>query len=101
MPCHVCVSRPGDLTVFDQGCFHAAFGGEAGRRMCAAVFYLLPRNVDEEEMLRSRAVVNNNALDGHPGGPGYDADWVRNPGGSVRRAKWIDALREFGFDVGS
>jgi|EP01046_Picozoa_sp_COSAG06_P006025 hypothetical protein len=69
--------------------------------MCAAVFYLLPRNADEEEMLRSRAVVNNNALDGHPGGPGYDADWVRNPGGSVRRAKWIDALREFGFDVGS
>ena len=51
MPCHVCVSRPGDLTVFDQGCFHAAFGGEAGRRMCAAVFYLLPRNADEEEML--------------------------------------------------
>ncbi len=101
VPCHVCVSQPGDLTIFDQGCFHSAFGGGAGRRMCAAVFYLVPRDASEEEMLRSRAVVNNNALSGHPGGPGYHSSWVQNEGGSVRRARWIGALREYGFDLES
>ena len=101
VPCHVCVSQPGDLTIFDQGCFHAAFGGGARRRMCAAVFYLVPRNATDEKMLRSRAAVNNNALHGHPGGPGYHRDWTQNEGGSLRRARWIDALREYGFDLGS
>ena len=102
VPSHICVSKPGDLTVFDQGCFHAAFGGSAGRRMCAAVFYLVPRNEREERALRARALVNNAAYY-EPSRRfmrrGYDARWVANEGGSARRAKWVAHLREFGFDL--
>lgn len=100
VPCHVCVSEPGDLVVFDQGCFHAAFGGSAGRRMCAAVFYLVPRTEREECALRARAEVNNAALASQQT-PGYYASWVANEVGSERRAKWISCLREYGFDLGA
>jgi ectoine hydroxylase-related dioxygenase (phytanoyl-CoA dioxygenase family) len=100
VPCHVCVSEPGDLVVFDQGCFHAAFGGSAGRRMCAAVFYLVPRTEREECALRARAEVNNAALASQQI-PGYHAAWVANEAGSERRAKWISCLHEYGFDLGA
>ena len=46
--------------------------------MCAAVFYLRPRDSAEEEILRSRAQVNNTATQDLPGGPGYAPAWVRN-----------------------
>ena len=103
MPCHVCVSAPGDLTVFDQGCFHAAFGGNAGRRMCAGVFYLVPRNEREERSLRARAQVNNAAYYDDErraqGRRAYYDPWVANEGGHPLRAKWISCLREYGFDL--
>ena len=68
--------------------------------MCASVFYLRPRTPAEEAMLRSRAQVNNGALQDLPGGPGYAPAWVRNEGASSMRAKWISSLREYGFDLG-
>jgi hypothetical protein len=73
IPAHVISSRPGDLTIFDQAAFHAAFGGGVGRRMvrrsssvhcalwwmssgsvccawlqCSCVFYLVPRTEEED-----------------------------------------------------
>ena len=102
VPCHVCATEPGDVIVFDQGCFHAAFGGAAGRRMCSAVFYLVPRNETEDAALRARAVVNNAAYY-EPSRRfqrrGYDANWIANDGHSERRAKWISCLRRYGFDL--
>ena len=95
---HVCQSEPGDLVIFDQRCFHAAFGGVDGRRMCSSVFYERPRTEEEVKKLTDRAAIVNAAIAStHPGRPAYGERWVANEAGSERRARWIGELRRLGF----
>jgi hypothetical protein len=53
--------------------------------------------------LRDRAHVNNaayNTIERKAAGRrAYYPSWVANSSQSVRRAKWLSCLREFGFDL--
>ena len=47
IPSTVLESDPGDIVVFSQHCFHAAFGGRDGRRMVAATWASAPMKDDD------------------------------------------------------
>ena len=47
IPSTVLESNPGDIVVFSQHCFHAAFGGRDGRRMVAATWASAPMKDDD------------------------------------------------------
>jgi ectoine hydroxylase-related dioxygenase (phytanoyl-CoA dioxygenase family) len=52
IPCVALESEPGDVVVFDQGLFHASFGGKTGRRMFTLNFITKPEDEIDLERLR-------------------------------------------------
>jgi hypothetical protein len=52
LPCVVCESQPGDVVIFREQTWHAAFGGKPGRSQHAISFQTNPRNDEELAVLR-------------------------------------------------
>ena len=99
VPAFVCRSNPGDVVAFDMRCWHASSGGAAGRRMCTCVYYNNPRGEAEEAAARQRAAGSKDvgAQFGRPGEPAYPPEWLRNPSGSPKRARWLRRMEELGY----
>ena len=100
LPGHVCESQPGDVVAFDVRSWHASWGGSVDRRMCALVYYNNPKTPEEEDATRSvfewirgtppKFGLRDDYVLHHP-------DWIANAGGSPRRQRWIDRMRELGY----
>ena len=100
VPAHVCESEPGDAVAFDLRSWHASWGGSEDRRMCTLVYYNNPKTPEEEEATRRQASFGRDLSKkfGAPDDrPRYHPDWLANRGGSARRQRWIDRMKELGF----
>ena len=98
VPAYICETEPGDVIAFDFAIWHASWGGSTNRTMCSMDFYKNPKTSEEIEATRDQLKVDadiRSRLDS--AGPAYDPHWVSNPGGSPRRQRWINWLREYGF----
>ena len=99
IPSHTCASEPGDVVAFDVRCWHASFGGSAGRRMSTCVYYKNPETPAEEQAARNRAEGSRKAPTQYnrPDDPLFHPHWVANPQQSPLRQRWIARLEELGF----
>jgi hypothetical protein len=99
MPAYVCESEPGDVVAFDLRTWHASLGGAEDRRMSTLVYYNYPKTPEEETVTREQANSNADTFVqfGLPPQPKYPAEWVANPTGHSKRAKWIETMRELEF----
>ena len=98
IPDFVCASQPGDTIAFDMRCWHASFGGSAGRRMGTLCYYKNPDTPEQEQTARERAEKNRKYAAQQEFAPvQYDPDWLANPEQSPLRQRWINRLQELGF----
>ncbi len=58
LPYYPLESRPGDVVMFDQCTWHAAFGGRTGRRMFTFNFSAEPTTAEHEAVLRKMYLAN-------------------------------------------
>lgn len=96
-PCYVCATNPGDMIVFDLRLWHASWGG--GRRsLVSSDFHGYPASVEEQQAeVMFRDLHRGSMQTYRSPQPQYGPEWLRNIGGSVRRARWITTLDEFGY----
>lgn len=99
IPSHICASEPVDVIAFDMRCWHASFGGSAGRRMSTCCYYKNPDTPEEEQAARKRAAGSRKAPAQYhrPNDPLFHPHWLANSQGSTLRQGWIDRLDELGF----
>ena len=98
IPSYIFSSQPGDLIMFNQRTWHAAFGGYEDRRTCTYNFYKNPKTSEEKESLHKQLeVARKNIKFLGTVGQQYHPWWLENPEGNPRRARWIQALKEWGF----
>lgn len=95
-------SQPGDLIMFNQRTWHAAFGGYEDRRTCTFNFYQNPKSPEEKASMRKlieaiRSSANKNKKFLNKVGSQYDSWWLENPEKKPRRARWIKWLEDWGF----
>ena len=98
IPAYVFCSNPGDVITFNELTWHAAFGGYEDRRTCTFNFFRNPKTVVEQASMRQQVEVareEKNLLG--TVGPQCHLEWLKNPAGSERRARWIKSLEEWGF----
>ncbi len=98
IPCYVFSSNPGDVIIFNQMTWHAAFGGYRDRRSCTFNFYGTPRTPEAAASMR-KVVEHIPDIKKYLGTVGlqYHPWWLENPENSPRRARWIRCLEEWGF----
>lgn len=98
IPSYAFCSQPGDLIMFNQRLWHAAFGGYEDRRTCTYNFYQNPKSAKEKEVMHKQLeVARNNIKYLGTVGPQYHPWWLENPEGNPRRARWIKFLNDWGF----
>ena len=88
----------GDVIIFNQLTWHAAFGGYRDRRTCTFNFYGAPRTPEAAESMR-KVVEHIPEIKKNLGTVGlqYHPWWLANPENNPRRARWISWLEEWGF----
>ena len=102
IPSYIFNSQPGDLIMFNQRTWHAAFGGYEDRRTCTYNFYQNPRSPEEKASMRKQVdaisswTSKNNKFQERVGSQ-YDPWWLENPEKNPRRERWIKWLEEWGF----
>lgn len=118
VPAQACVTRPGDVIVFDLRVWHASWGGSPRRRMCSFTYFGAGRTEEERDGLRRvgaqlrkeslyrelrrqrewmRATSSSLADENRTPAPQYSPAWLANTAGSERRARWIDELQDWGM----
>ncbi len=96
IPCYIFSSQPGDVIIFNQNTWHAAYGTLDYRRTCTFNFICNPKTA--EEKAEFHAMAGSFSFKDLPvQGPQCHPEWLANPEGSARRARWIKKLEEWGF----
>ena len=99
IPCYIFSSSPGDVIIFNQNTWHAAYGTFEYRRTCTFNFICNPKTVEERAefnaMAEQAGIRSFKELPVQ--GPQCHPEWLGNPEGSARRARWIEKLEEWGF----
>jgi hypothetical protein len=96
-PCYVCATNPGDMIVFDLRLWHASWGG-GNRSLVSSDFHAYPASVEEREAEVEFRDLHRGSMQTYMSPqPQYGPEWLRNVQGSVRRARWITSLDEFGY----
>ncbi len=96
IPCYIFSSQPGDVIIFNQNTWHAAYGTFEYRRTCTFNFICNPKTA--EEKAEFHAMAGSFSFKDLPvQGPQCHPEWLANPEGSARRARWIKKLEEWGF----
>jgi ectoine hydroxylase-related dioxygenase (phytanoyl-CoA dioxygenase family) len=99
IPCYIFSSQPGDVIILNQNTWHAAYGTFDYRRTCTFNFICNPKTAEEKaefHVLAERA--RNRSFNEQPvEGPQCHPQWLANPEGNARRARWIKKLEEWGF----
>ena len=102
IPSYIFSSQPGDLIMFNQRTWHAAFGGYEDRRTCTYNFYQNPKSAEEKESLNNqielhRSYTSKDKKNIEKIGSQYHPWWLENPENNPRRKRWIKWLEEWGF----
>ncbi len=102
IPSYIFSSQPGDLIMFNQRTWHAAFGGYEDRRTCTYNFYQNPKSPEEKESLNNqiellRSYTSKGKKIIEKIGSQYHPWWLENPENNPRRERWIKWLDEWGF----
>lgn len=102
IPSYIFSSQPGDLIMFNQRTWHAAFGGYEDRRTCTFNFYQNPKSREEKATMREQvdalsSWTSKNKEFQERVGSQYDPWWLENPENNPRRERWIKWLEEWGF----
>lgn len=99
IPCYIFSSQPGDVIIFNQNTWHAAYGTFEYRRTCTFNFICNPKTDEEKAEFNSMAKqAGNRSFKEMPvQGPQCHPQWLANPGGSARRSRWIKKLEEWGI----
>ena len=102
VPSYIFCSQPGDLIMFNQRTWHAAFGGFDDRRTCTFNFYQNPKSPEEKASMRKQvdaisSWTSKNKEFQERVGSQYDPWWLENPEKNPRRERWIKWLKEWGF----
>ncbi len=96
IPCYIFSSQPGDVIIFSQNTWHAAYGTFEYRRTCTFNFICNPKTT--EEKAEFHAMAGSFSFKDLPvQGPQCHPEWLANLKGSARRARWIKKLEEWGF----
>lgn len=99
IPCYIFSSQPGDIIIFNQSTWHAAYGTSDYRRTCTFNFIGNPKTVEESQELHSMVErAGKHSFKELPvQGPQCHPQWLANSEGNIRRARWINKLRKLGF----
>jgi len=102
IPSYIFNSQPGDLIMFNQRTWHAAFGGYEDRRTCTYNFYQNPESDEEKAEMRKqidaqRSWTSKNKKIQERVGSQYDPSWLANSENNPRRERWIKWLEAWGF----
>jgi len=99
IPCYIFSSSPGDIIIFNQNTWHAVYGTFEYRRTCTFNFIRNPKTDEEKEEFNAMAErAGYRSFKELPvEGPQCHPEWLANPEGSARRARWIKKLEKWGF----
>lgn len=96
IPSYIFSSQPGDVIIFNQNTWHAAYGTFEYRRTCTFNFISNPKTAEEKAEFHTMAG-SFSFKDLPVMGPQCHPQWLANPEGSARRTRWIKKLEEWGF----
>lgn len=103
IPSFLLYQKPGDVITWNQRLWHAAFGGDEGRRNISISFFSNPKTSQEENDLHAlikKTKINTNKPKYRLMNylrPYYHPWWLANLENSALRVYWIKKLEEWGF----
>jgi hypothetical protein len=97
IPCHVCITNPGDMILFDLRLWHASWGGGT-RSLVSSDFHAYPRSAEERDAeLEFRDFHRGSMQTFRSPQPQYGPEWLKNAEGNARRTRWIEILDQLGY----
>lgn len=98
IPCYIFNSNPGDLIMFSEFLWHAAYSSFNDRRLCHFNFYRNPKTPEQiESMKKEVGKLNKTESEQTIEGLQYHPWWLKNPKNNPRRKRWISWLKDWGF----
>ena len=96
-PSYVCSIGPRDLIIFDLRLWHASADGH-NRRAITSDFHALPESREERKAATTFRELHRASMQTfRTPQPQYDPQWLQNEHSSLRRARWLKALKKMGY----